>query len=248
MEPIESEKYRGYSIEVFIDEDPFNPVENFDMLGTFVLYHPRYTLGDTGLGITSIEDCHEYVKEKRTHGAAVLPVYIYDHSGITISTNPFSCPWDSWQIGYIFCDKEKYKAEGFTMPKAEEMLRANVEVYDRYLRGEVYGYVIKDPSGGDFDSCWGYYDSPEIVIGICKEDIDHDANENLYPPKDEFIAILEEVVKENAHTLLTVPEILETLSGYFHVQVIDRWRAIARKNGTVNGRALRRIHHDNIPR
>jgi hypothetical protein len=31
----------------------------------------------------------------------VLPLYLYDHSGLTISTSPFSCRWDSGQVGYI---------------------------------------------------------------------------------------------------------------------------------------------------
>ena len=41
----------------------------------------------------------------------VLPIYMYDHSGITISVNPFSCPWDSGQIGFIYISKEKARKE-----------------------------------------------------------------------------------------------------------------------------------------
>jgi hypothetical protein len=37
----------------------------------------------------------------------VLPVYIYDHSGITLNTTGFSCPWDSGQVGWIVCDLDK---------------------------------------------------------------------------------------------------------------------------------------------
>jgi len=38
---------------------------------------------------------------------ARLPLYLYDHSGITISTGPFSCPFDSGQVGFIYCSLQK---------------------------------------------------------------------------------------------------------------------------------------------
>lgn len=31
----------------------------------------------------------------------MLPLYLYDHSGITMNTTGFSCPWDSGQVGWI---------------------------------------------------------------------------------------------------------------------------------------------------
>ena len=36
-------------------------------------------------------------------GFTMLPLYLYDHSGITMSISPFSCPWDSGQVGWIYC-------------------------------------------------------------------------------------------------------------------------------------------------
>lgn len=36
-----------------------------------------------------------------------LPLYLYDHSGITMSTTTFSCPWDSGRVGMIFCSHEE---------------------------------------------------------------------------------------------------------------------------------------------
>ena len=31
-------------------------------------------------------------------GMVILPLYLYDHSGITMNTCGFSCPWDSGQV------------------------------------------------------------------------------------------------------------------------------------------------------
>ena len=36
-------------------------------------------------------------------GFVFLPLYLFDHSGITMNTSGFSCPWDSGQVGWIFC-------------------------------------------------------------------------------------------------------------------------------------------------
>jgi len=102
----------------------------------------------------------------------ILPLYLYDHSGITMSTGPFSCPWDSGQVGFIYVEKKKVKEEwGWKrltpdrIKKIERFLKAEVEVYDQYLRGDVYGFECeyKYPFSLEhedfFDSCWGFYGS-----------------------------------------------------------------------------------------
>ena len=37
----------------------------------------------------------------------ILPLYLYDHSGLSMNTSGFSCPWDSGQVGWIYCNNEK---------------------------------------------------------------------------------------------------------------------------------------------
>lgn len=96
--------------------------------------------------------------------AVMLPLYLYDHSGITISTAPFSCPWDSGQVGFIYVTLEdvrkEYSCKNVTAKiraKVEAQLRQEVETYDEYLTGQVYGYVVEDAEGEEIDSCWGFY-------------------------------------------------------------------------------------------
>lgn len=98
-----------------------------------------------------------------------LPLYLYDHSGITISTSPFSCPWDSGQVGIIYITKKKIVEEyGWKKlgknkrKKIIEYLVNEVECYDQYLTGDVYGFrAIELDEDGDeleeLDSCWGYF-------------------------------------------------------------------------------------------
>lgn len=102
-------------------------------------------------------------KKIETYRMVRFPIYMYDHSGVTISTSPFSCVWDSGQLGYIYCTKETMK-EVFDVQvlfknkikKAEEILKNEVEEYDKYLTGDVYGFVIKDGEE-EVDSCWGFF-------------------------------------------------------------------------------------------
>lgn len=88
----------------------------------------------------------------------VLPVYMYEHSGITIRTSKFSCPWDSGQIGYIYISKDKAKKEwgkGYA-DKATKYLDGEIQTLDDYLTGNVYGYVV-EYEGNELESVWGFY-------------------------------------------------------------------------------------------
>lgn len=94
----------------------------------------------------------------------ILPLYLYDHSGITMNTSGFSCPWDSGQVGVIYVSIAKAKAEyGWKnmnlarRRRIEGYLKGEVKTYDQYLTGDVYGYTIEGPGGEDLDSCWGFY-------------------------------------------------------------------------------------------
>ena len=105
-----------------------------------------------------------------------LPLYLYDHSGVTMSCAAFICPWDSGQVGIIYVSKERLRQEyssKLITPKIREkalaVLRAEVEEYDRFLTGDCWGYEIyemdDDPDmteagyendGYCVDSCWGF--------------------------------------------------------------------------------------------
>ena len=91
----------------------------------------------------------------------VLPIFMYDHSGITIRTTPFDCPWDSDQIGWIYCDAERLRRDfAGDRDLAEKALESEVAVYDAYLTDSVYGFIVEKRDGDDWehvDSCYGFY-------------------------------------------------------------------------------------------
>jgi hypothetical protein len=150
---LETFEHNGHTIEIHQDEDGDSP-RNWDNFATMVCWHRRYNLGDEQPTCNP----NEYEIPK---GSEVLPLYLYDHSGITMSTAPFQCPWDSGQVGWIYVTPEQMKKE-FNVKRltkkhreeARKIMRGEVETYDMYLTGQVYGYVIDD---GEGDSLWGMY-------------------------------------------------------------------------------------------
>ena len=110
----------------------------------------------------------------------VLPLYLYDHSGLTMNTTGFSCPWDSGQVGWVYASKEDALREfggkvltADKREKAENLMRGEVESYDLYLRGECYGFELyKD--GELEDSCWGFLGSLDDVRGYMEDYLPED--------------------------------------------------------------------------
>lgn len=107
----------------------------------------------------------------------MLPVYLYDHSGLRMNTGGFSCPWDSGQVGFIYASNEQVQDEfGGDREKAEACLRSEVKVYDTYLSGGFTGYVVEDVEGNDLDSCWGF-DDPDHCLQQAKSMADYYADQ-----------------------------------------------------------------------
>ena len=167
--PIHSEVYKGYTIQIHADEDPLNPRTDYDCLGTMVCFHKRYDLGDkhtiSHSDYAGWDEMEEAIR-KDLDAVVVLPLYLYDHGGITMSTGQFSCRWDSGQVGFIYATREKVFKEfgrkdlAKAIERATKVLEGEVETYDHYLRGDVYGYTLYAPGDEDLDdsieSCWGY--------------------------------------------------------------------------------------------
>jgi hypothetical protein len=144
------------------DENPWNPREN-DNLGSMFCQHGRYILGDD-------DAVHPNTLTKK-ETAVILPLYLYDHSGITMRTHPFDCQWDSGQVGWIYGTRKKLREEWGVkrlndqhIAQAMRTLIAEVAEYDQYLTGDVYRYTIEDGDGNVVDSCSGFYGFDHVQI------------------------------------------------------------------------------------
>ena len=149
-----------------------------------------------GKGSGTNEELHDYahsklserIQEEFDRQYISLPLYLYDHSGISISTGSFSCPWDSGQLGLIYVSKDKirqdYGIKHVTKAWADKIrgyLKDEVETYDQFLTGDVWGFqVFEVPEGVDpeeeideleeVESCFGFF---------VEEDAEEEAKETL---------------------------------------------------------------------
>jgi hypothetical protein len=163
---VETFVHAGHKVEIHTDDCPESPRE-WSTVGKILYTSDRYVLGDERV---SAEEINEIMKRK---DVVWLPVYAYIHGGVTISTGSFSCPWDSGMCGIIYAEREAILKEwnqsrltNALREKVKKVLQGEIETYDQYLRGDVYGYNVKTSSTCTecghveeeiLDSCWGYY-------------------------------------------------------------------------------------------
>lgn len=149
-----------------------------------------------------------FVKEQANKKAVILPLRLLDHSGISMSIGSgahWADPggWDSGQVGWIYMTFEEAKSnfktdendtvEEWHGPNKDQrvllkdvmirVLEGEVETYDQYLTGDVYGFVVskivpyekKNLDTGEVtiieeeevvDSCWGFFGSDIKTNGI----------------------------------------------------------------------------------
>lgn len=160
---------RKFRLVIDIDECPEDP-RSWDNIGTMLCCNRDYRLGDCNSNEETEEQlteiCRKYGKsdeeiDEMTFGEEIrfilsqdnicgLPLWLYDHSGISISTGVVDS-WDSSFVGLIFVEKDFYLAqmclkdeEGWK-EKAKKTLEREIEVYDAYLTGEVLSYTLYEP-------------------------------------------------------------------------------------------------------
>ena len=162
----------------------------------------RDTIADAIRHDLSTEDCLALMEPH----AEWMPIWLYDHSGITIScgarTSQYADRWDSSQLGFIVMIKENamkglveyildekgepirdgehgYKTRPLTeetwRARAIEVMKGEIETYDLYLTGEVFGFTLYEsdpveddetPNWEETDSCWGFFGDDLLTNGI----------------------------------------------------------------------------------
>ncbi len=172
--PVFEEKHNGHTIKIYHDTDAESP-RDWDNLGTLICGHSRYNLGDkhnfsggreflldlVGLDEDVPQDVDALLVQAERI-AVILPVYLYDHSGLAMNTSGFHCPWDSGQVGFIYVTlddiRKEYEVKRVSAKLREHIvnhLRLEVATYSDYLAGNIYGYVVEE-DGQETDSCWGF--------------------------------------------------------------------------------------------
>ena len=162
----------GRKLRLVIEQDQFpEDPRSWDNLGTMLCCHREYQLGDCNSNRETEEQlaeiCREYGKsdeeiDEMTFAEEVrfildqdnvcgLPLYITDHSGISMQTYRFDA-WDSSFVGLIFVEKDFYLAQSCLKDeknwkaKAKKTLESEVEIYNDFLEGNVYQWTLYEPT------------------------------------------------------------------------------------------------------
>ena len=173
-----SKEPEGYRLKYLVqDELAENPRTEWDHLGRMICFHRRYDLGDKHEykpdEFEGWEELRALIEENEGKILVSLPLYLFDHSGITMRTKSGrfrmqdSMGWDWGTVGAIVALEEDVKKNFNVTEITDEIkektvgvLQAEVEEYDHYLTGEVYGIVEEKYDESfeqtDHDSCWNY--------------------------------------------------------------------------------------------
>lgn len=155
----------SHTLSIYLDSDVTSPRDN-ENLGTLACWHRRYSLGD----VQPKEDPIQY-QEALPEDTLIVPVYMLDHSGLTLSTSDFGDPWDSGQLGiYHVSPEEIIEAYGEdtleTRKQAEEGIKAEIEEYSDYLGGNCWGFEVLDADDNHVDGCGGFIGGDPIENGM----------------------------------------------------------------------------------
>ena len=210
-------EHAGYTIKFEYEEyveDFFDPRKNNDgILGVMMTAHRSYEFGGALHGLDTHNEVPDFViyddndeeieispeeYVKREFGARVVfPLGLIDHSGISMYVGggahwSDSAGWDSGTVGIYFDSAETRKkcgVEDWTDDQIRKSLEQEIDAYDSYLRGDVFGYVIEDSDGELVGGIGGFLGSDSLDYArqeakdeaeMLQEAVEHENQERLF--------------------------------------------------------------------
>lgn len=176
-EDVENPRSEDYNLTHFvIESNKYSTGECQDKVND-VLRKVAKALGFAVYGRTNRELIEAFLQSKNKQIGRYIeiqPLYVYDHSGVTYSTSPFSCRWDSGQVGYVFTTRYDYEEFGLTEKFNPESARVKIENevkhWDHYAQGDTFYFTIEDKEGENIESVGGFIgDRREIAKIIIDE-------------------------------------------------------------------------------
>jgi hypothetical protein len=189
MDKVKSFVYNNRTVTIYVDPDPVNPIKDYDQYTRMTCGHRRYNLGHEQHSEPMTE---AEVRESVDGIVAILPLSLFDHSGISISTG-ISRGFDCGQVGWGYITREALAKMGDTTeyelddPRLLEIIREDVKTYDMYLQGECFGYEITGKNDDHLDSCWGFLGD----VDYCEAEARSAAEHSTDPAVDREAAELE---------------------------------------------------------
>jgi len=158
------QEHRGYTCKVVYDPDPISP-DDWDTLGTIYANSRNHNPQNHTLDEIMVEDETDDAGMHIDPNYIFIRIYAYEHSGIALhaSTSPQRCGWDEYLFGVMAVHKDKAAKEFGDITNVEnyekvmKCLGGEVECWDMYYQGQVFGFEVLDEDDNEVDSCWGFY-------------------------------------------------------------------------------------------
>ena len=159
---LETQQVGNLTVELHLDDDgdQESPLEWNEWL-IWANFERNYT------SHSEYADPEEAMADAKENGYLIFNLYRFEHGAVAYKvgeSNPFSCPWDSGQVGYVFVDKAKARKEWMwqriskkRLDQLEQTVRNICETFSAWANGEIYGYIVRDADDEILESCWGYY-------------------------------------------------------------------------------------------
>jgi hypothetical protein len=146
--------------------------------------HRKYSLGDDVGAARFDATCWQEVKsiiEEQYNPAIILPLSLYDHSGLAVQIGEFS-DWDISMVGYIYIsarDAKNYlnvsELEQVHLDELTRIAEEEVTEYSLYLEGEIYRMEVIETTTCEccgvtreevIDSIGGFYGDSPLANGM----------------------------------------------------------------------------------
>ena len=108
------------------------------------------------------------MKENGEKVLAIYPIVKYEHGGVVYKIGTIH-GFDYSNNGFYIITEKTQEEMGTSKKDFEKVVKQELEVFNKWVNGEVYQYCLFDDDGEVVDSCGGYYDIEDIRAELPKE-------------------------------------------------------------------------------
>jgi hypothetical protein len=160
-------------LEINYDSNSESP-RAWSNFGFFTVVSSKYNSPDdnyvevvknTGEVAESLEHHIELIKKEINNVLLIVPVTMYEHTGVAFSLG-VKHGFDYSHNGFYIVTKESYGEimgdTPFDEEKVLDYIKGEIETFNKWLNGEVYSFDLYDENGEIEASCGGFYDVDDI--------------------------------------------------------------------------------------
>lgn len=161
-------------------DDVADSPRNWDNLGTICVSRGCNYVSNEATALSDsdvLEWCNaeEDRKALERRGYLVLPLSVYDHSGVSFYIGGRCDPWDSSQIGWYIASKDDiYKAYNVKritkkiLEKAKHLMESEIQTFNAYANGQVFEFTLYH-NDEEVDSLGGFYEDDDKYLGFIED-------------------------------------------------------------------------------